>query len=34
MGGPDTVGGQLNTQKRAERRQIGQKERGDGQYVI
>ena len=30
-GGPDTGGGRLNTQKRAERRQIGRKERGDGQ---
>ena len=30
-GGPDTGGGRLNTLKRAERRQIGRKERGDGQ---
>ena len=30
-GGPDTGGGRLNTLKRAERRQIGQKDRGDGQ---
>ena len=28
-----TGGGRLNRQKRAERRQIGQKERGDGQDV-
>ena len=33
MWGIDTGGGRLNIQKRAERRQIGQKERGDGQYV-
>ena len=31
MVGPDTGGGQLNTSKRVERRQIGRKERGDGQ---
>ena len=30
-GGAYTGGGRLNTQKRAERRQIGRKERGDGQ---
>ena len=30
-GGPDTGGGRLNTLKRAERRQIGRKYRGDGQ---
>ena len=34
MGGPDAGGGRLNTQKRAERRQIGQRERGDGQDVL
>ena len=33
-GGPDTGGGRLNTQKRAERGHIGRKERGDGQDVI
>ena len=33
-GGPDTGGGRLNTQKRSERRQIGRKERGDGQDFI
>ena len=32
-GGPDTGGGRLNTQKRAERGNIGRKERGDGQDV-
>ena len=30
-GGPDTGGGRLNTLKRAERRHIGRKERGDRQ---
>ena len=29
-GGPDTGGGRMNTQKQAERRQIGRKERGGG----
>ena len=33
-GGPDTGGGRLNTQKRAERGHIGRKERGDGQDVL
>ena len=33
-GGPDTGGGQMNTQKRAERGNIGIKERGDGQDVL
>ena len=32
-GGPDTGGGWLNTQKRAEKGYIGRKERGDGQDV-
>ena len=32
-GGPDTGGGQLNTQKRAERGHMGRKERGYGQDV-
>ena len=34
MGGPDTAGGRLNTLKQAERRQIGQRERGDGQDAV
>ena len=33
MGGPDTGGGQLNTQKRAERGHLGRKKRRDGQDV-
>ena len=33
-GGPDTGGGCLNILKRAARRQIGQKERGDGQDAV
>ena len=33
-GGSDTGGGSLNTQKRAERGNIGRKERGDGQDVL
>ena len=33
-GGPYTGGGRLNTLKRAERRQIGRKERGDGQDAV
>ena len=33
-GGPDTGGGRLNTLKWAERRQIGRKERGDGQDSV
>ena len=32
-GGPDTGGGRMNTQKRAEKGYIGRKERGDGQDV-
>ena len=34
MGGPDNGGGRLNTLTRAERRQIGRKERGDGQDFV
>ena len=33
-GGPDTGGGRLNTQKRAERGHIGRKERGYGQDFL
>ena len=33
MRGPDTGGGRLNTQKRAERGHIGRKDKGDGQDV-
>ena len=33
MWGIDTGGGRLNRQKRAERRQIGLKERGDGKDI-
>ena len=33
MWGIDTGGGRMNRQKRADRRQIGRKERGDGQDV-
>ena len=33
-GVPDTGGGRLNTQKRAERGHIGRKERGDGQDFL
>ena len=33
-GGPDTGGGWLNTQKRAERGHIVRNERGDGQDVL
>ena len=33
-GGPDTGGGRRNTLKRAERRHIGRKERGDGQDAV
>ena len=34
MGGTRHWGGQMNTQKRAERGHIGRKERGDGQDVL
>ena len=34
MGGPDTGGGRLNTLKRAERKQIGRKERGYGKDAV